>query len=324
MAGGAWGRGRVVVVGRSSLGFVWLGDWPPADPTATTRYVTAKAGLGVGDALEKPHHQPDTRLAPPSGATPVHRRLADDPVAWLGPLPLARGCGRLRPSVVGARKGRGPSARSRGRPTLAATGQSRRKVSVRRDDCGSSKAGAANARPARLLAQAEGGASRILVRVLPASIASRASPAEPQPATMSPRGRECLLRCVSGASRFLFGLTIPGGPTGGCRCRATRREDDSVGGDTSPPLDPRVRPHSDAEPESGPSRWTSSGEGVRPARRTRGNEEGAGDVRRRPGVSRAIVARMTCLTAVLALSCRSVRRRSAATVGPGSRGPAAR
>jgi hypothetical protein len=40
------------------------------------------------------------------------------------------------------RKGRGPSARSPGRPTLASTGQSRRDISVRRDDWRSSEGSA--------------------------------------------------------------------------------------------------------------------------------------------------------------------------------------
>ena len=88
---------------------------------------------------------------------------------------------------------------------------------------------------------------------------------------------------------------------------------------------PTGRPDFRRSAKSDACRWTSAGGGVRSARRGRGTSEGAIDVRRRPGVTRAILARLTLLTAVVVLvAAGGCGGAAAAAVGPGSRGRAAR
>ena len=87
---------------------------PPPSPACSLRFARTVTLSGCGAWREHSGRECSLRLD--AGVSPAH------------PHTLALG--------------RGPSARSRGRPTLASTGQSRREVSVTRDNCGSSGPGA--------------------------------------------------------------------------------------------------------------------------------------------------------------------------------------
>jgi hypothetical protein len=96
----------------------------PRKSPSTRRRHRARRGLA--------REQPATTCGYAASHQAARARRSQTPPA------LPRRSGHLGRLSADACCGRGPSARSRGRLTLASAGQSRRDVSVRRDDCGSS------------------------------------------------------------------------------------------------------------------------------------------------------------------------------------------